>query len=139
MSIQEVAVVSIPVSDTQRAKEFYLETLGLDLVRDDDSIPGIWWVQVAPKGSVTSMVLANWFDSMTPGSLRGLVIRSDDIHAEYERLVAQGVQFEGPPQRQPWAIEAVFSDPDGNNIVLQQIEATSSNKQPAAANAAQVR
>jgi uncharacterized glyoxalase superfamily protein PhnB len=57
---------------------------------------------------------------MPPGSLRGLVLTCDDIQAEYESLIARGVRFEGPPQRQPWATETVFYDPDGNGIVLQQ-------------------
>jgi predicted enzyme related to lactoylglutathione lyase len=83
-------------------------------------VPGIRWVQVAPKGSPTSLTLVTCFDSMPPGSLRGLVIRSDDIGADYKRLADSGVQFEGSPQQQPWATETVFSDPDGNSIVLQQ-------------------
>lgn len=120
MAIQDIAVVSIPVSDPDRAKTFYMDTLGFDLLRDDDSVPGIRWVQVAPKGSSTSLTLVTWFDSMPPGSMRGLVIRSDDIEADYKQLTERGVQFEGPPQHQPWATETVFSDPDGNSIVLQQ-------------------
>jgi catechol 2,3-dioxygenase-like lactoylglutathione lyase family enzyme len=120
MAVQDVAVVSMPVSDPERAKAFYVDTLGFELLRDDESVPGIRWVQVAPKGSPTSLTLVTWFDSMPPGSLRGLVIRSDDIDADYKRLAERGVQFEGPPKRQPWATETVFSDPDGNSIVLQQ-------------------
>ena len=120
MAIQDIAVVSVPVSDPERAKTFYVDTLGFELLRDDQTVPGIRWVQVAPKGSATSLTLVTWFDSMPPGSSRGLVIRSDNIEADYLRLTERGVQFEGPPQRQPWATEAVFSDPDGNSIVLQQ-------------------
>ena len=48
MAVQDVTVVSIPVSDQERAKAFYVDTLGLELVRDDDSVPGIRWIQVAP-------------------------------------------------------------------------------------------
>jgi uncharacterized glyoxalase superfamily protein PhnB len=48
-------------------------------------------------------------------------MRCDDLEADYERLQARGVEFDGPPQERPWgAIEAVMSDPDGNGIVLQQ-------------------
>jgi predicted enzyme related to lactoylglutathione lyase len=120
MAIQDIVVMSVPVSDPERAKTFYVDTLGFELLRDDQSIPGIRWVQVAPKGSLASLTLVTWFDSMPPGSLRGLVIRTDDIETDYKRLVERGVQFEGPPQRQPWATETVFSDPDGNSMVLQQ-------------------
>jgi uncharacterized glyoxalase superfamily protein PhnB len=38
----------------------------------------------------------------------------------WQRLHAAGVQFDSPPQRQPWATEAVLRDPDGNMLVLQQ-------------------
>lgn len=121
MAINDVAVVSVPVSDQQRAKEFYVDKLGFDLTRDDDSIPGIHWVQVTPKSGGTSLTLVNWFDTMAPGSVRGLVLRSTDIEADYSRLVAGGVEFTGPPERQPWGTETVLSDPDGNQLVLQQL------------------
>jgi catechol 2,3-dioxygenase-like lactoylglutathione lyase family enzyme len=120
MTVKLLSVVSIPVSDQERAKAFYVETLGLELVRDDESVPGLRWVQVAPSGATASLVLVTWFESMPPGSLRGLVLTSDNLQADYDRLTANGVQFDGPPQVQPWATEAVFHDPDGNSIVLQQ-------------------
>jgi catechol 2,3-dioxygenase-like lactoylglutathione lyase family enzyme len=48
MAVQRVRVVSVPVSDQDRAKEFYVEKLGFELIRDDDSVPGLRWVQVTP-------------------------------------------------------------------------------------------
>jgi catechol 2,3-dioxygenase-like lactoylglutathione lyase family enzyme len=120
MAVQDVTVVSIPVSDQERAKAFYVDTLGLELVRDDDSVPGIRWIQVTPKAGTTSLTLVTWFESMLPGSLQGLVLSSENLQADYEALRAAGVQFQGPPQQQPWATEAVLFDPDGNSLVLQQ-------------------
>jgi len=120
MAVQDVVVVSIPVSDQERAKAFYLDKLGFQLTREDDSIPGIRWVQVGPKGGTTALTLVTWFESMPPGSLKGLVLKSSNLQADYEDLVAKGVEFDGPPQRQPWATEAVLRDPDGNSLVLQQ-------------------
>ena len=120
MTVQDVIVVSVPVSDQERAKAFYVDTLGLELQRDDSSVPRIRWVQVAPKSGSTALTLVTWFESMPPGSLRGLVLRSSDLQADYEALVAKGVEFDGPPQQQPWATEAVLHDPDGNRLVLQQ-------------------
>ncbi len=121
MAIDSVAVVSVPISDPERARSFYVDTLGFELSRDQAMGPGMRWVQVAPKGGGTSLTLVTWFDTMPAGSLRGLVLRSDDIQADYERLTSLGVRFEYPPKRQPWAIETVFYDPDGNGIVLQQV------------------
>src|SRR5215469_3975747 len=116
MAIDNVAVVSVPVADPERSRAFYVDTLGLELRRDDSSIPGMRWVQVGPSGCMASLTLVTWFESMPAGSLRGLVLTSDDLQADYEALVAKGVEFEGPPQQRPWATETVFHDPDGNAI-----------------------
>jgi catechol 2,3-dioxygenase-like lactoylglutathione lyase family enzyme len=120
MTVKSVAVVSVPVSDQERAKAFYVDTLGLELVRDDSSIPGMRWIQVAPPGGSTHLTLVNWFDSMPAGSLRGLVLRMADLEHAYETLSKKGVEFEGPPAKQPWGTETVVHDPDGNALVLQQ-------------------
>jgi catechol 2,3-dioxygenase-like lactoylglutathione lyase family enzyme len=114
-----ITVVSVPVSDPEQAKRFYVDTLGFELVRDDAST-GLHWVQVRPSPSSASLTLVNWFDSMPAGSLRGLVLTVDDLSAAYDRLASAGVDFESPPQNRPWAREAVLRDPDGNELVLQQ-------------------
>src|SRR5215204_4763065 len=87
MAVQDVTVVSIPVSDQERAKAFYVDTLGLGLVRDDDSMPGIRWIQVAPKAGTTSLTLVTWFESMAPGSLPGQRRISSPRHAATSRTV----------------------------------------------------
>ena len=120
MTVQDVTVVSVPVSDQDLARAFYVDTLGFRLIRDDDSVPGIRWVQVAPGAGTTALTLVTWFGTMPAGSLRGLVLACDDLDAEYQRLEAAGVQFDSLPQQQPWATEAVIRDPDGNMLVLQQ-------------------
>jgi catechol 2,3-dioxygenase-like lactoylglutathione lyase family enzyme len=121
VAVEDVTVVSVPVSDQERAKAFYVDRLDFELVRDDDSVPGIRWLQVAPRGGGTSLTLVTWFDTMPAGSVRGLVMRCDDLEADYQRLQASGVRFDGPPQERPWGgFEAVMYDPDGNGIVLQQ-------------------
>jgi catechol 2,3-dioxygenase-like lactoylglutathione lyase family enzyme len=121
MAIESVKVISVPVSDQQRAKEFYVEKLGFELTRDDDSIPGIRWVQVTPKSGGPSLTLVTWFDSMPAGSLQGLVLGSENLEADCHRLESDGVTFERPLERQPWGTEAVICDPDGNKLVLQQV------------------
>jgi catechol 2,3-dioxygenase-like lactoylglutathione lyase family enzyme len=115
-----IAVISVPVSDQERARHFYVDQLGFELMRDDASLPGLRWVQVRPAGSSTSITLVDWFESMPAGGLRGLVFTVEDLASAYERLVRQGVEFISPPERRPWATEAVFADPDGNQFVLQQ-------------------
>jgi catechol 2,3-dioxygenase-like lactoylglutathione lyase family enzyme len=125
VTIQAVRVVSVPVSDQERAKSFYVSRLGFDLIRDDRSVPGMRWVQVAPKGSPISLTLVTWFDSMPAGSLQGLVLVTDDLAADYTRLTELGVRFDQPPTQQEWATEAMLRDPDGNRLVLQQASAYS--------------
>lgn len=120
MPFNGVAVISVPVSDQEAARTFYVDKLGFQLVREDDSMPGIKWVEVAPKGGDVSLTLVNWFDTMPPGSLRGLVLTSDDLERDCGVLADVGVEFERPLQRQPWGTEAVICDPDGNRLVLQQ-------------------
>lgn len=120
MTVKGVKVVSVPVSDQERAKDFYVGKLGFKLVRDDSSVPGMRWVQVAPAGGGVSLTLVTWFDSMPAGSLQGLVLTSDDLDADYRAMTSRGVTFDKPPTKEPWATEAVLRDPDGNTIVLHQ-------------------
>jgi catechol 2,3-dioxygenase-like lactoylglutathione lyase family enzyme len=118
MTVRDVVVVSIPVSDPQRALLFYTDTLGFELLRDDSSVPGMRWLQVAPAGGTTALTLVTWFDSMPAGSLQGLVFASDDVHGDHAKLAARGARFDGPPERRPYGVEAVLRDPDGNALVL---------------------
>jgi catechol 2,3-dioxygenase-like lactoylglutathione lyase family enzyme len=118
--IRAVTVVSVPVSDPGRARRFYVDDLGFEVVRDDESVPGMRWLEVRPVGSATSLTLVTWFDTMPAGSLRGLVLSCDDLRSEHARLAAAGVSFEQPPEEQPWALEAVLRDPDGNELVFQE-------------------
>ncbi|MFI7075406.1 VOC family protein [Micromonospora sediminicola] len=121
MSVNHVQIVSVPVSDQDRARDFYVDVLGLDLVRDNPMGPGGRWVQVAPKGAATTLTLVTWFDSMPAGSLRGLVLESDDLDADVVRLRDRGVVFaEDEIQVAPWGRYVTFADPDGNGIALQE-------------------
>jgi catechol 2,3-dioxygenase-like lactoylglutathione lyase family enzyme len=119
MPISDVTVVSVPVSGQDRAKRFYTEALGFQLLRDDESVPGMRWAQVAPPGG-TALTLVTWFDTMPPGSLRSLVLASSGLAADYQRLRDLGVEFDQAPVQQPWATEAVLRDPDGNQLVLRR-------------------
>ena len=116
--IQGVQVVSVPVGDQDRARSFYTDTLGFELRTENAFGEGMRWIEVAPKGSATSLSLVTWFEAMPPGSLQGLVFMVDDVHATYEELVAKGVPFDFPPRELPGGVQAVFRDPDGNGFVV---------------------
>ena len=116
MTISDVRVVSVPVADQDRARDFYVNTLGFELLADVTD-PQQRWVQVGPKGSATSLTLVTWFPTMPAGSLNGLVIGTDDVDAEAERLREAGVAVDGPHDA-PWGRHATLTDPDGNGLVL---------------------
>lgn len=118
MTITHLDVVSLPVGDQGRARDFYVDVLGFELVRENEMGPAGKWIQVAPPGGQTSLTLVTWFDSMPAGSLSGLVLHTDDLDAQVSDLTAHGVEVPGGIQSEPWGRFAVFADPDGNRLVL---------------------
>ncbi|WP_308250123.1 VOC family protein [Sphaerisporangium fuscum] len=117
MNITKIQMLSLPVADQDRAKDFYVNTLGLELVRDNPMGPDQRWVEVAPAGSPTGITLVTWFPTMPPGSTKGLVLQTGDIDGDVARLKERGVAVDGP-QDAPWGRFATLDDPDGNGIVL---------------------
>src|SRR3954452_18895219 len=115
MTITHVELLSLPVRDQERARDFYVDTLGFDLVRQNTMGPDQRWVQVRPKGAQTSITLVTWFDTMPPGSLKGLVIETDDLQGDVEALGARGVDV-GDVQDAPWGKFVTIDDPDGNGL-----------------------
>lgn len=81
--------------------------------------PGQRWVEVAPKGALTTITLVTWFPTMPAGSAKGLVLETDDLDGDVAALVARGVDIPDGVQEQPWGRFVTFDDPDGNGIVLQ--------------------
>lgn len=124
MTITNVQLFSVPVSDQDRARDFYVDTLGFDLVNDVQMGPEMRWVMVSPPGAQTAITLVTWFDSMPAGSLKGLVLETDDLEGEVERLRTLGVSV-GDIERAPWGAFVQFADPDGNGIMLQATALTS--------------
>jgi catechol 2,3-dioxygenase-like lactoylglutathione lyase family enzyme len=120
MAITHVQLLSLPVADQRRARDFYLNVLGFELVRDTPMGPDARWVQVAPRGGQTSVTLVTWFPTMPPGSVKGLVLETDDLIDDVAALTDRGVHIAGGIQAQPWGRYVTFDDPDGNGIVLQE-------------------
>ena len=118
MPISHVQLFSVPVSDPDRAREFYVETLGFDLVAETEMGPGMRWVQVRPTGAATSITLVTWFPSMPAGTLKGIVLESGELEGDVASLREKGVGI-GDIEVAPWGRFVTFDDPDGNGIVLQ--------------------
>jgi predicted enzyme related to lactoylglutathione lyase len=114
----QVVSVSVPVSDQEQAKEFYVDTLGFELQVDNSWGEGMRWIEVAPEGSPTSLMLVSWSDSLLPSLYRVIVLDTEDIQAAYEELVARDVSFDLAPTELSSGRQAMFRDPDGNALVL---------------------
>jgi catechol 2,3-dioxygenase-like lactoylglutathione lyase family enzyme len=121
----KLELVPVPVSDVDRAKSFYVESLGFNADHDVRPQDGIRVVQLTPPGSGCSILLAEGLPlvAMEPGSLRGLHLVVDDIATSRDALRARGVQM-GAIDDQGGMKYAGFSDPDGNTWTLQEIPAT---------------
>jgi catechol 2,3-dioxygenase-like lactoylglutathione lyase family enzyme len=116
----QVESVSVPVSDQEQAKEFYVGTLGFELLVDNTWREGMRWSEVAPWNSATSLMLVTWAAGMLPGMYRVIVLATDDVQVSHDELVAKGVDFELPPTETPRGPQAMFRDPDGNAFLLWQ-------------------
>jgi predicted enzyme related to lactoylglutathione lyase len=114
----QVESVSVPVSDQEQAKEFYVDTLGFELLVDNTWRDGMRWSEVAPENSATSLMLVTWSASMLPGMHRVIVIATEDIRAIHEELLARGIDFDLPPTETPRGKQTMFRDPVGNPLML---------------------
>lgn len=119
MPIRSFEIISVPVSDPQRAKRFYTDVLGFDLVRESPMGPGMTWIQLAPPGQGVTIALVTWFETMKPGGLQGVMVNTDDIDAEHETLRQRGLVL-SEIRQEPWGRYAMFNDPDGNGWILRQ-------------------
>lgn len=120
VTIHHLSVVSIPVSDPGRAKAFYADALGFEVLQDSEFAPGQRWLQLAPPGAQTSITLTTWFEDFPPGAQRGLILDVDDLDAERARLEGADVRFTEDSYDTPWGRFAGFVDPDGNRWSLHQ-------------------
>ncbi len=113
-----------PVSDIERAKTFYAETLGFHVDHDTDLSETVHFIQLTPPGSACSIVIGKGLgemDKMQPGSVKGLLLVVKDIHEARELLVNKGIEA-GDVIEYPRGIKFVhFNDPDGNMWMFQEI------------------
>jgi catechol 2,3-dioxygenase-like lactoylglutathione lyase family enzyme len=127
-------VVVVPVSDVDKAKEFYSTGMGFGVDFDITPGPGTRIVQLTPPGSGCSIVIGTAVGTMPPGSLSGLQLVVRDLRAAREELLGRGVevgeiQVAGPSGFRPATEDddldnqgfVFFQDPDGNGWAVQQI------------------
>ena len=137
----KLEVVVLPVSDVDRAKEFY-NRLGWREDIDFVHSPEYRVVQFTPPGSQASIILGTGITNAAPGSYEGLQLVVTDILAAHDELVGEGRRGERglprrdrhlPPRRAPPAASPAraergsygsflsFEDPDGNGWIVQEV------------------
>lgn len=117
--ISKMATVAVYVEDQQKAKAFWTEKVGFELVRETPMGPAGSWIEVAPQGAESALVIypksmmKNWEEQKA-----AIVFTCDDIQATYNQMKANGVQFEGELQKMQWGTYTTFKDEDGHSFLL---------------------
>jgi catechol 2,3-dioxygenase-like lactoylglutathione lyase family enzyme len=107
--MKTIEIVTIPVSDQQKAKEFYVK-LGFHIIMEAPMGNGTKWVQLGLPSQSTSISLSNY---------HGLMFETDDIEKETGELQAKGIET-SEIETTPWGKFARLTDPDGNGLSFHQ-------------------
>ncbi len=130
--ITHASTITVYVRDQDRALEFYVGKLGFEKRRDDPMGPGgPRWIEVAPRGAQTALVLYAPTEAMpgadsyeralsSIGTFAPFVLNVDDMEKTHRELSARGVEFDDPPRKEPYGWWAAIRDADGNVIGLHQ-------------------
>ena len=134
----KIEIVTVPVSDVDRARDFYAEKVGFAVDIDFKISEEVHLVQLTPPGSACSIHLGTSTTQMKPGSIDGVFLVVPDVIAARADLAERGVEVgevqvfdDGAyrPARGGESLDNVgcvfFSDPDGNRWCVQQIPARS--------------
>jgi len=116
--MKTIEIISVPVTDQQRAKDFYLK-LGFSVIVEAPFQGDQKWIQLGLPGGGVSITLVTWFDNMPAGCINGLVIKTDDLSKDKEDLINKGL-IVGEIDQTPWGQFMAVIDPDGNRISLHQ-------------------
>ena len=113
-------LIPLPVSDVDRAKEFYGDRLGFALLQDITVDDAHRFVELMPPGSACSVAIGTGIIDTPPGSVKGLHLVVSDIGSARAEFAERGVDV-GEVQNLGGILYAHFSDPDGNGWTLQQL------------------
>jgi catechol 2,3-dioxygenase-like lactoylglutathione lyase family enzyme len=116
----KLELVAIPVSDVDRAKNFYVEQVGFVADHDHRVSDELRFVQLTPPGSACSIAFGEGITEAEPGSVKGLQIVVEDVARARAELVGRGVEVTEVDVL-PWGSFVFFADPDGNAWALQQL------------------
>jgi lactoylglutathione lyase len=122
VQVTGVATVGIPVSDQDRAVEFYVGVLGMEKQLDVPTPGGGRWIVVGPQGAIgTTLALVAAHDGVPAGVETGIRLAAPDADAAHAQLLSQGVEA-GEVLRWPGVPPMfAFRDPDGNGLELIEV------------------
>ena len=116
----KIELIAIPVTDVDRAKDFYVNKAGFNADHDHTVSDEIRFVQLTPPGSACSITLGKGVTSAAPGSVEGVQIVVSDIEAAHRELKGRGVEV-SDVQEFAWGKFVFFADPDGNKWAVQEL------------------
>ena len=123
--LSQIGTVVIPVSNQDRAIEFYVETLGFEKRSDVPFGDGYRWVEVAPADAVTTIAIVPPPPGKPTGNVEtGIGLNTRDIDALYAELKDAGVDVDDEVSRWGGPVPPMFwlRDPDGNALIVVQPE-----------------
>lgn len=120
MTKMTLEVVFVPVTDVDRAKDFYVNKLGFNADHDQKVREGLRFVQLTPEGSGCSIAIGEGLTEMEPGVLQNVMMVVDDVRAVRQELLDKGVEM-SELDEQAWGTFSYFKDPDGNGWTLQEL------------------
>ncbi|MBA3405673.1 MAG: VOC family protein [Gemmatimonadaceae bacterium] len=131
----KLELVVVPVSDVDRAKDFYVDQMGFTLDVDHQAGDAFRVVQLTPPGSACSVTIGTGITQVAPGTYQGLHLVVTDIEAARLELVERGVDVSEPfhfgpegqttgvnPERVDYGTFMSLSDPDGNGWLIQEVK-----------------
>ena len=116
----KLELVIIPVTDVDRAKDFYVDQVGFVADHDQTVTDDLRFVQLTPPGSACSIAFGLGLTDAEPGTVTGLQMVVDDARAARSGRLDRGVEATDIDE-QAWGTFTTFRDPDGNTWTLQQL------------------
>jgi catechol 2,3-dioxygenase-like lactoylglutathione lyase family enzyme len=116
----KIELITLPVTDVDRAKAFYTDTFGFEAEHDVVVSDELRFVQLTPPGSACSIAIGKGLVDTAPGSVAGLQMVVADADAARAELAARGAEV-SDVQEFDWGRFVYLADPDGNRWALQQL------------------
>ncbi len=116
----KIELIAIPVTDVDRAKDFYVNKLGFNADHDHTVSDEVRFVQLTPPGSACSIAIGKGVTEAAPGSVEGVQIVVPSAQQAHDELQGRGVEV-SDVQEFPWGKFVFFADPDGNKWAVQEI------------------